>query len=334
MKNRKTCQHSLSIMAASSSSLPHDAGVVFPKKRGPVSLHEQSGACATIIQRELLMDEREMDPAAKRRRRCGGPAGDRGESGEDFLFLDESDVKSIEKDISYQAYDLSNLKTDVTTARILTRGTHSDAPSGVSKISDEEAAAWSALSLVKQTLNKEKRKIDRFQLSLPKNELHERYHSLCLHPTRCDIDLTLVLRHFDKFHPEAYEKTAKGDQARALKKRMLMDLFYAQLTDAIYLMNFKRELHREFGLKRFSNAALKMTEILCKEDLCGGGRRGGGAMVGVGRPACFVKGGLFTKSVRTLQKMSCPIFSAYVYSLTCSQHSYQQFLHCRDNCPS
>ena len=46
---------------------------------------------------------------------------------------------------------------------------------------------------------------------------------------------------------------------------MLMDLFHARLTDAVYLMNLKRELQGDHNMEMFSNAALKMTEILCKE---------------------------------------------------------------------
>ena len=42
---------------------------------------------------------------------------------------------------------------------------------------------------------------------------------------------------------------------------MLMDLFYARLTDAVYLMNLKRELQGDHNMEMFSNAALKMTEI-------------------------------------------------------------------------
>ena len=33
-------------------------------------------------------------------------------------------------------------------------------------------------------------------------------------------------------------------------------------------MNFKRELHKDYNLKNFSNAGLKMTEVLHAEKLC------------------------------------------------------------------
>ncbi|CAD7951941.1 unnamed protein product, partial [Amoebophrya sp. A25] len=120
-------------------------------------------------------------------------------------------------------------------------------------------------------------------------------------PKTKDVDLTLVLRNFDRFKNEHVvlppvrqrEAAALEDKPRPtaqqlaeVKRSMLMDVFYAKLTDAIYPMHFKKELQERVNLKRFTNAALKMTEVLCKEDLCrcSGSRRSGstgGAREGV-----------------------------------------------------
>ena len=52
-----------------------------------------------------------------------------------------------------------------------------------------------------------------------------------------------------------------------LVPKMIADAFYARMTDRIYLMNFKPKLMRAFNLTCFSNAGLKITEALHKEDL-------------------------------------------------------------------
>ncbi|CAD7967519.1 unnamed protein product [Amoebophrya sp. A120] len=214
-----------------------------------------------------------------------------------FVFLTEEEVRELEQDIHYQSYDiscaghaLSSFHTEAQRARLLQAlleeghqkagSSHAVAPSSSSTApTPHQPAGAKKLADIKGLLNKEKTKINRYQLNMTKDErlatflLHsdstgktsneDRNRELVLNPKTKEIDFLLVLKNWDKIF---FAKRTTEDLSQ-LKERVTMDVFYAKLTDAVYLMHFKKQLVNELNLKRFSNAALKLTEVLVKEDL-------------------------------------------------------------------
>eukprot|EP00392_Amoebophrya_sp_AT5.2_P010573 g10638.t1 len=189
----------------------------------------------------------------------------------DFIFLSESEVRGIEKEVHYQEYDLSDLLStcfaEIVGSPKTSPTSSCDGPKNSSANTSLPLlkSAWAKIRALKDLLNREKTKINRYQLNMTKQERHADYgNAYGLNPKTKDVDLARVLWNFDEFE---CHKGMIGMESDQLKTRILMDVFYAKLTDAIYLMHFKKELLEEFNLKRFSNAALKMTEVLVKEEL-------------------------------------------------------------------